>query len=427
MITKDFRIRYLWIDALCILQDSVDDWRSEASTMTDVYRNSYCNISATGASGPEQGCFFQRDPFLVPPIVVRGTWDKTTKMSYNVRPKLFSTNHVDLSPLNLRAWVLQERILSSRILHCGKEQLLWECLEMDACETYPNGVPGPRNHQMKMKSFGLAIGSRTGRELALEPAQRQSISIGRKYDLYYWPEIVTAYTRGKLTRADDKLVAISGLAKRLQSMTGDEYLAGLWRSSLPYELTWQVDSSLNEPRVRPTFFRAPTWSWASVDTPVSYGFTANGPRHGHIMIEVIASGVDVVNADPTGQLTNGFIRLSGSVIPCRIGGRHYDSDLEVFISLGLRSREIKGRMRPDVPRTESDPSEVFCLPILNHGDPNSYFRIKGIILETFDPSRNVYKRCGHFEIWSYENFSDGYDNSRLLSDCDVHRQDITLV
>ncbi|KXH27604.1 hypothetical protein CSAL01_00771 [Colletotrichum salicis] len=48
-ILKRLGLRYLWIDSLCIIQDSVDDWRKESITMAEVYRNGVINIAATAA------------------------------------------------------------------------------------------------------------------------------------------------------------------------------------------------------------------------------------------------------------------------------------------------------------------------------------------------------------------------------------------
>lgn len=50
-------ISYLWIDSLCILQDSQDDWRHEAALMGEVYKHALFNISATVATDDSGGCF----------------------------------------------------------------------------------------------------------------------------------------------------------------------------------------------------------------------------------------------------------------------------------------------------------------------------------------------------------------------------------
>jgi len=71
---KRLGFRYMWIDSLCIIQDSIEDWQKEAITMGNVYANAQCNISATGALDTEQGLFFERNPMLVNPCKIKLNW-----------------------------------------------------------------------------------------------------------------------------------------------------------------------------------------------------------------------------------------------------------------------------------------------------------------------------------------------------------------
>jgi hypothetical protein len=49
-IARRLGVYYLWIDAICIVQDDPADWRAEDATMKDIYQNSYCTIAATGGN-----------------------------------------------------------------------------------------------------------------------------------------------------------------------------------------------------------------------------------------------------------------------------------------------------------------------------------------------------------------------------------------
>ena len=55
-------INYIWIDCLCIVQDSREDWLNESARMGAVYRNSYLNIAGTGFKDGNAGLFVQRNP-----------------------------------------------------------------------------------------------------------------------------------------------------------------------------------------------------------------------------------------------------------------------------------------------------------------------------------------------------------------------------
>ena len=439
-ITRELGIRYLWIDALCILQDSQEDWRYEAAMMMKVYENSYCNIAALGAFDSEQGCFFQRDPLLVPRIIVEPNWDNALNMSYDLYSDFFWQYHLGHSPLNRRAWVVQERILAPRVLYYGKEQLLWECVELDACETYPDGLPHADPGRWKGIDLDVEFLSKI---LALEPERKQSM-----YE--FWHEVVRIYTLCDLTRPEDKLVAISGLAKRVQRCLGDEYIAGLWRESLPSELLWGVGKGdLNKrPSTRSNLYRAPTWSWASIDGWIYYldadtgaidrledtGFVVRlsqatpasdssepspqmspCPRHRDernfekldSVITILASGVDLATTDVTGQVTHGFIRLSGSLIPAHIevmpvylNGVQVDSDFAVDLP-DLQHED--NFFAPDFDiDTRNGRAEIFFLPIMMKGEKE----MRGLLLECVDPVKHVYERIGFLSIHDYYNEDD---------------------
>lgn len=245
---RQLNIRYLWIDSLCIIQegDNFKDWEHEVTKMSEVYSNSFCNISAAAAPDGTYSMFNFRDPGKVLPETI----DFTDGISQESRPYLITDTYfwksdVTNAYINRRAWVLQERLLSLRNLHFGESQLAWECREMDASETYPAGLP----YFIKTEN----------------PRMKSTFDFTKKNgmfdtDLVFnrpWGEIVTAYTRCNLTFPSDKLVAISAIARRMRSTTQDQYIAGLWRRNLENQLLW-FHTGDTEPR--PKIYRAPTVS-----------------------------------------------------------------------------------------------------------------------------------------------------------------------
>jgi len=83
-----------------------------------------------------------------------------------------------------------------------------------------------------------------------------------------WNSVVVNYSRRTLSRPMDKLAAISGLATAFHQLLGDDqYMAGLWKSCLLGSLLWRTE----EGAVRNNVLNAPSWSWLSIDGPVSYG------------------------------------------------------------------------------------------------------------------------------------------------------------
>ncbi|KAF2808192.1 uncharacterized protein BDZ99DRAFT_419053 [Mytilinidion resinicola] len=119
-VTKQLGLRYLWVDALCVLQDSPADRRQECAKMMDLYRNAIVTIAAKhGSKSPENGAGSQPSADiddLTIHLTPDASWDT-------------------------RAWSQQERILSKRTLYLTDDQLYWECPSLKASDTLPRGLP----------------------------------------------------------------------------------------------------------------------------------------------------------------------------------------------------------------------------------------------------------------------------------------------
>lgn len=142
-VTRRLSIRYIWIDSLCIIQDSDADWDKEALQMELVYNNCFFNIAATHSANGEGGLFTRRDPLTNLPLRVLATFD-------NEEPKYLmcinANSWVDAfekEPLNTRGWVIQERIFSPRICHFTSSQVIWECNDSVAFEKFADGPSSP--------------------------------------------------------------------------------------------------------------------------------------------------------------------------------------------------------------------------------------------------------------------------------------------
>ena len=155
-ITRGQGVRYLWIDSLCIIQDSPLDWQIESSKMADIYQNSYITIAAVSSSDFRGGCFsldktrdmcmeFQENGKTTL-IAVRECKGSGQLRSQEDTSKAF--------PLFSRAWVYQERMLSRRVLYCNQNELQLECREGLVCEC-GNHFLAPHPHPKTQASRGL--------------------------------------------------------------------------------------------------------------------------------------------------------------------------------------------------------------------------------------------------------------------------------
>ena len=134
-ICKWLNINYLWIDALCIVQDDLVEWNEEAPRMAEVYEGAYITIAATSAADCNDGCISPREASKE----ILGVHDCGKPFSVFVRPRLghaalFFSNNDSEYPVFQRGWCFQERILSRRVLHFTKKELIFECSEGLRCD-----------------------------------------------------------------------------------------------------------------------------------------------------------------------------------------------------------------------------------------------------------------------------------------------------
>lgn len=232
-ITRRLRYQYLWIDSLCIIQDSPDDWKVEAQKMQDVYSHCLLTIAALWGADSHAGCFTRREPLEhLPCRIFQNTKFSLFARSARGDPDDFGLNISDksASPLIARAWVLQERLLSPRTVFFGPEQVHWECLECGADEKDPSGFFGWL--RVKKHLFGLTSPDKQSNFLQ-DPQFVENF-----YPVLPW--ILEAYTTAHLTFCTDLLVAIGGISSFIEARTGLHFVWGHWKELLPLDLLWHV-------------------------------------------------------------------------------------------------------------------------------------------------------------------------------------------
>ena len=296
-IAWHFSIRYIWIDALCIIQDSEEDWDTEAATMHLVYSNSTCNIVASDSANPEESLFRTKDLGLILPGLIESSLFSTEPRPCYIFDKSYWDRQICNGPLHNRGWVFQERFLAPRVLYFGKNQLLWECRIQHRCEVFPNGIP---IHWSDKAMDAL---------LETSPAD-DPIKSGRfPMDTFsLWNDLVQKYSRCDLTYPSDKLLAMAGVAKLFQGAINEKYVAGLWSSHVLTMMDWRV----YDPRPRQsTKYRAPSWSWASVDGPIRMCGLSAGAE---FLVELLNAEVTTKLPDEMSTVLEGFVMLKGRLI-----------------------------------------------------------------------------------------------------------------
>ena len=307
-ITKKLGYQFIWIDSLCIIQDSPADWEREAACMATIYQNATLTLAAACATSGDTGLFQPRNPPSAVSMSDGGQGQTTTYVLQKPHGRSFKDEVVD-GPLNTRAWCLQERHLSRRTVHFGHTQLFWECQttvweewSRATCSAYDrfsgNLTDGFIKH---LSTFPWNKGP--------TPAQRRDVA--DEYSTWY--SLVSRYSRRAMTVADDKLPAISGLASVFASYRHDTYAAGLWQRDLPIGLLWCADRG--QKLTSPAKYRAPSWSWAARDGSTESTYSWDGS----IEIEDVAPVIETAGPDPYGRVISGLLGLRGALEKINLG------------------------------------------------------------------------------------------------------------
>ncbi|KAH7216336.1 heterokaryon incompatibility protein-domain-containing protein [Fusarium oxysporum] len=334
-------IKYLWIDSLCIKQDEDKrDWRVEAQLMDKVYSHSFLNVSATLADNDTRSLFDQSghpfDPISLPlpymkkarvfrvgsPRTKLKMLQQRWRRTWIVDNELWDDD-IENAPLQSRGWVFQERFLSPRILHFAERQIAWECGEISALEMFPKRVPP-----------GLLKASR--KDVIDNLLSAKAITNDNLIDFRRtWDDTVHKYTKTDLTFSNDKLIAFAGLAKAIEGLRNDTYLAGLWKSAFIYQLAWTRTryDAVQQP-LELSSGRAPSWSWLSVDGEILLSQAQKPRKHFASVVEL----PDTNCAGSSAIAASGSVLLQGSLLP--IDSIEWDDDvLSEFNISGLTLKD----------------------------------------------------------------------------------------
>ncbi|KAL6889084.1 heterokaryon incompatibility domain-containing protein [Trichoderma evansii] len=315
-------ISLMWIDSLCIVQDDREDWRIEAAKMASIYQNAYLVLCASKSPNSEDGLFGgigrESNPTIIPiPSLSPGS-ALCFRRSFTHLPGYMDQKLAKKSPLPTfsRGWIFQERLLASRVLHFGPQELSWECLEESACQ-----CTGKYSSSTSSGAVDTALTMSAQR--ILKPKTIFNEDYWKQLDgtklIKVWHMLVEDYTRLHLTFESDIFPAMSGIAKSFQQYTKSEYVAGMWEKSLLSDLAWYKentsDSSTEKWYQRPKVWRAPTWSWASALGPIQFLDIGNGLVP---LCELEEVKCLPYQSDPTGELRSGRLLLRGHLISTSI-------------------------------------------------------------------------------------------------------------
>jgi Heterokaryon incompatibility protein (HET) len=290
MCTRKLGERYIWIDSMCILQDSSEDWQREASRMASIYGSA--TVTLVAASSSVYGGMTDRRNPLRNSAAGLDLQDGSSKSTVYLLPNGQPRNAPQPPPTDSRGWCYQEDLLSSRLVKMTQNSVLWQCVGAGSDST-------TRAQNLE--------------QLGKHPPYRW-------YTLWY--RLIERYSNKSLTNPKDKLLAFYGIAC---DKAGQAYLAGFLKTDPWASLLWCRDENQiqRRPGRRYEEYVAPTWSWASIDAPVLF-YEANA-RHWRkpqldpspMDPELHHAEVQPISSFDTGAVKSGSIEISAYVVMTR--------------------------------------------------------------------------------------------------------------
>ena len=404
-VTRRLGFTYLWVDALCIVQDAGEDMKDEIAVMGTIYRDSAITIIAANASSSIEGFLrvaespsFFVDPFDIPIMTKHGTVEYLSA-GYRSYYKPFK------DPINSRAWTLQERILSTRNLIYSYDGLKWGCQTYERNPTGPSDAPLMFPRILSNDNFGESKG------VALNDELREA-----------WLNIRNEYTSRRLTYGRDKLAAISAIAFRISNESGWTYLAGLWKEYLFLDLQWHRDpqSTMSRPGKddptnplypRSAEYRAPSWSWASMDGPVVDPNEGGDPRK-EFHFRILSCDVEYRNIASPAKFHFEQVRCGTLVVEARVIELHWrwadpGDQTDTFLldpEQGVSYICGEANFDAEEPNLEPEETKVCCLAmsVLNY-ENRKRLPVEGLLIVR-EKESELFRRVGFFKVYSTTMF-----------------------
>jgi hypothetical protein len=271
------------------MQDDPEDKAREIGSMAQIYSRAHVTIVASNAADAADGFLERRNlakrlnkrlPFRISPNQFGSV------ITY--QPEFSSRNDRQNNPLRLRAWALQEHMMSNRMLLYTDKTLEWRCA---------SGMMSLKNSLKVDWSHNPA------------PKLLSQLSTDSKAAASEWRRIVRDYSSRRISIQSDKLPAIAALAEKFAPVLG-EYYAGIWQYEHLLQLYWKLLS----PSTRPSgdLYRAPSWSWASTDGEVRFPHIDEQEEDccSLMSVEVVPKNHQV----PYGEVVEASMMICGKVI-----------------------------------------------------------------------------------------------------------------
>jgi hypothetical protein len=298
LVCRAIGMQWLWVDALCIIQDDPQDKLEQLKDMGKVYQSASLTIIAATSVGSNEGFLAATfENAILPFQRFRRTTSNGREGSISLIKKLPNSPRF---PIESRGWALQERLLSHRRLFFHHGRIDWVCRESHLF------AGSTSSYSVNLIDEAVTRGNRYISESSLSDINSDvGLQIQRWYMLCY------QLSMRKLSDPHDRFPALSGIAQEFRRnfpAIGD-YVAGLWTTNLAQQLLWRI-SRYAEWKYRLDEFMGPSWSWVSIQSPFMLPTFVTQPAN--IRLEILDYEIQhPFGSDRYGRLSAGCLEVKG--------------------------------------------------------------------------------------------------------------------
>lgn len=250
-VVRALGVEYIWVDRLCIVQGPGGDFAEQAPKMGEIYGSAWLTIAAASGNSEDDRILLERTiqgrgPYSLD-LDLQGMGTLSLKIRRRTHRLGTEDSGGDYGRVSTRAWIWQERLLSSRTLFFTPSAIKFECRKHSVWEGYGANTYG---HSWST-------------QIDLESAS-----------LNAWVRLVSEFMQRNITHPSDRLPAIDSVMRHIRSRTGWTAFYGVFEEHLIPSLCWSAQEKKGGTgkyacQMNPGHY-APSWSWASVDGPISY-------------------------------------------------------------------------------------------------------------------------------------------------------------